>query len=220
MNKARIFLILLLVAIVIAGASYFALMKGVNMMRDGLVANYPVVKYVVAGALVEVDSTLNATISKTEYPDLYNALCNGCKQEQLQISAPYYARYEIGMNTRYFRIIRDKNTVEVWLPEPTLAYCELKFDQMKVNGTSPNIQNFPVFRKIMYEHFLATITKHKANMAAARKNVAKALIFYFVPYKLDLKLYIGNQLQTLPEVPGVTKDIDSYIKENFGQQNN
>ncbi|MCS6935497.1 MAG: hypothetical protein NZM35_10170 [Chitinophagales bacterium] len=217
-NKFKITLVLLAVALLVTGAAYLAFMKGVNIMRDGLVANYPVVKYVVAGASTEIDSVLQLQIRESEHTALYQALCNACNTSEMQITLPYYARYEIGLNSRYFRIIRDKNTVEVWLPDPALVFCDIKIDQMKVNGVPVSYNKYPALKQELYKTILPVLEKNKSHLHAARQNVAKALIYYFVPYKLDLKLYINNEQQSLPEVPGVTIDVDTYLKRTFSAE--
>lgn len=202
----------IIVVLALCGGAFF---YGLNKVRNGLSANYPTIKSVVRGARIEVDSTLILSITKGEQPELVAALKSISDADSLSISVPYYGRYEIDMFSHFYRILPEGNSVEMYLPGPQLSYCELHIDNLVVNGKVYSGENLQAVRKALYDVALPKLAKHKANLKAARLSASKALVFYFVPYKLDLTLYIENQLQELPLVPGVNKDVDEYIKEQF-----
>ena len=211
-------LLFICVVVAITAIALFSFLKGVDKMRDGLVANYPTVKNILQGATTEFfDSTLVTSITKTDNEALFNLLKGDLKADTLQLSIPYYGRYGIDLSIRNFRVFRKKKTVEVWLPDSKLLYCELKFEGMMVNGktavTAINGNDYALLKKEMYEVLIPVLDKNKSNKKAAKKTVAKALMFYFMPYRLDLKLYIDNELQTLPQVPGVNETVDEAIHQ-------
>lgn len=194
------------------GAAFF---YGMNKVRDGLIANYPTIKYVVNGSLIEVDSSVSFLVNKTEQEVLFTALKNYAIGDSLEVTLPYYGRYGVDLSVRNYRVFRDGQTVEVWLPSSTLVYSELRFDKMVVNGKPYQGENIFSAKKELYDYLLPRLNKQKSHQAKVKRNVAKALMFYFVPYKFDLKLYIDSEAQTLPDVPGVNKDVDEFIKEQF-----
>lgn len=222
MKTGKIIVIVVLVIAAIAGAGFYGFKYGVDLVRKGLVANYPTVKNIVNGAATEVDSTANITLTKAEDEVLFNYLKGDSKNDTIQFSIPYYGRYAVDLSFRNFRIFKNEDgAVEVWLPACMLRYCELKFDGLVVNGKSGiaifKTDESAAVRKKMYEYLIPAIEKNKANQKMARLTVTKALMFYFMPYKLDLKLYIANELQPLPLVPGVNQSVDDAIKEAIGK---
>lgn len=194
------------------GAAFF---YGMNKVRDGLIANYPTIKNVVNGALIDVDSSISIPITKSDNEVLFAALQTYSKGDTLALTVPYYGRYGVDLSVRNYRVFRDGQTVEVWLPSSTLIYCELKFDKMLVNGKAYAGENIFSVKSELYKQLLPILNKQKSHQAKAKKNLAKVLMFYFMPYRFGLKLFIDSELQTLPEVPGVNKDVDEFIKEQF-----
>ena len=222
MKTGKIILVVLLVIAAIAGAGFLGLKYGVGLMQNGLVANYPTIKNIVNGAATEFDSTAVVTLSKAEDEILFNYLKGDSKSDTLQFSIPYYGRYAVDLSFRNFRVFRnDEGAVEVWLPACMLRYCELKFGGLLVNGKPMSAifksDNAADVRKKLYTCLIPVIEKNKANQKAARLTVTKALMFYFMPYKLDLKVYIDLVEQPLPIVPGVNQTVDEAIKEAFGK---
>jgi hypothetical protein len=216
MKKALVVILLLLVLAAVAAFSFF---KGIDKVRDGLIANYPTVKNVIQGATTEFfDSLLTVRINSTENPELFAMLKGTGQGDSLELVIPYYARYGVDLSVRNFRVFRDGQTVEVWIPDSKLIYCELKFERLMVNGQSTVASggNYPVLRQKMYELLLPLLEKNKANQKAAKKTVAKAVMFYFMPYKFDLKLYFDNAFYPLPDVPGVNQTVDEAIKKMLG----
>jgi hypothetical protein len=220
MKTGKIILIAVLVLAAIAGAGFFGLKYGVGLMQNGLVANYPTVKNIVNGAATEVDSIAVINLTKADDEALFNYIKGDSKSDTVQFSIPYYGRYAVDLSFRNFRVFRnDDGAVEVWLPACMLRYCELKFDGLVVNEKPSaavfKSENASDIRKKLYAYLIPVIEKHKANQKAARLTVTKALMFYFMPYKLDLKVYIANNQQQLPIVPGVNQTVDEAIKEAF-----
>ncbi|MES2619312.1 MAG: hypothetical protein V4615_00555 [Bacteroidota bacterium] len=215
--------LLFLVAVIVLGAvGALSFLKGVDMVRDGLIANYPTVKYVVQGATVEFfDSLLVTTLVKADNEELFSLLKGDSKSDTLQFAIPYYARYGVDLSVRNFRLFRDGQTVELWLPQSKLLYCELRFERMFVDGKLASSalkgDSYALLKNKLYEHIVPLLEKNKANQKAAKKTVAKAVMFYFMPYKFDLKLYINNEQQTLPKVPGVNQTVDEAINEMLGK---
>ncbi|MBK8659015.1 MAG: hypothetical protein IPN22_09135 [Bacteroidetes bacterium] len=204
-----------LLVVLFLGAIGTAFFYGLNKVRDGLVANYPTIKYVVNGALTDIDSSITFVVTKAEAPALLEAVKSYTISDSLELTVPYYGRYGVDLSVRNYRVFRDGQTIEVWLPASTLIYSELKFDKIQMNGKGYAGDNFFTVKNELYKYLLPVLQKHKSHQAKARKNVAKALMFYFIPYKFDLKFFIENQLQTLPVLPGVNKDVDEYIKEQL-----
>lgn len=217
-------ILLFLIAVIIIGSvALVSFIKGVDKVRDGLIANYPTVKNIVQGATTEVyDSLLVTTVTKANNEELYNLLKGDSKSDTIELTIPYYCRYGVDLSVSNFRVFRDKKTVEVWLPAIKLIYCELKFERMMVDGNS-GLQllqgdNYPALKNKMYETLIPQLEKNKPNLKAAKTTVAKAVMFYFMPYQFDLKLYIDNVQQTLPDVPGVNQTVDQAINKLLGKQ--
>ncbi len=220
MKKGKIILLVVLVMAAIAGAGFFGLKYGVGLMQNGLVANYPTVKNIVHGAATEFDSTATITLTKADDEALFDYLKGDLKSDTLQFSIPYYGRYAVDLSFRNFRVFKnEEEAVEVWLPACVLRYCELKFDGLVVNG-KPSAALFKSdsgtdIRTKLYAYLIPVIENNKANQKAGKLAATKALMLYFMPYKLDLKVYIANQQQTLPVVPGANQTVDEAIKEAF-----
>ena len=215
MKKILFFLIAVIILVSVGLVSF---LKGVDKVRDGLIANYPTVKNVVQGATTEFfDSLLVTTITKAENPALFELLKGDSKSDTVELTIPYYGRYGIDLSARNFRVFRDGKTVEVWLPAVKLTYCELKFERMMVNGTTGKGENYSQLKSKLYEVLIPQLEKNRANQKAAKTTVAKAVMFYFIPYGFDLKLYIDNVQQTLPSVPGVNQTVEQAIDKMLGK---
>ena len=78
-------------------------------------------------------------------------------------------------------------------------------------------ENYALLKSKMYEYLIPLLNKNKANQKVAKNVVAKAVMFYFMPYKFDLKLYINSEQQTLPKVPGVNQTVDEAINQMLGK---
>ena len=218
MKTGKVILIVVLVIAAIAGAGFYGLKYGTDLVRNGIVANYPTIKNVVHGAVTEFDSTAHIILTKSANEELFNYLKGDLKTDTIQFSMPYYGRYGVDLSVRNFRVFKnDDGAIEVWVPGVMLRYCELKFDGLVVNGkvasTLLQSANSLAIRKKLYEYMIPVLEKNKANLKAAKTTTTKAMMFYIMPYKMDLKLYIGEELQTLPNVPGVNQSVEDAIKE-------
>ena len=216
MKKIILFVV---VAVIIGVAAYFiGMMKGANLVRNGLLQNYPTVYNVIAGSQVEVDTTIEFVINKGDSEGLTTLLKADGKADSFRVVVPYYGRYGINLS-RYRRVVPDGNLVEIALPEIKMYYCEIKFDQVTVNGlpltAKFNGANYAAIRSAFYTELLPVLSKDKGNKEKAKQAVIKSLAYYILPYKFDLRIYIDNELQTIPVIPGANKDVDEFIKEQF-----
>ncbi len=202
-------------------AAVIGFYKGADKVRDGLIANYPTVKNLVQGASVEVDSVSVITLTKQDNSELFNLLNTTSGNDTLVISIPYYGRYGIDLSVRNFRVFRDGETVQVWMPATRLLYCELKFDQMLLDaipsGTLFQKGNSTLLKQKMYAYFIPLLERNKSNQKAAKVAVAKSMMYYFMPYKFDLQLYINEEQQQLPVVPGINQTVDEAVNQMVGK---
>lgn len=218
MKKGKIVLITLVVIALLVAAYFIGMMKGANLVRNGILQNYPSVAAIIAGSQVEVDTTVELSVYKDDDTGLFTLLKEETKSDTLQLKVPYYGRYGINLS-RYRRVVPDGNLVEIALPEIKMYYCEIKFDQVLVNGipltAKFNGANYAAIKNALYTHLLPVLSKDKANKARAKENVIKSLAYYILPYKFELRIYIDNELQTIPVLPGANKDVDEFIQEQF-----
>lgn len=219
MKILKITLLVLLASAVIGGTYFIGYKSGADVVRNGLLANYPTVKNVVQSSNIETDSTLTFTVQAQDDSALFNLLGNNTAGESVQVSVPYYGRYGIDLSIRHFRLfINDDKDVEMWLPGVTLRYCELKFDQMLVNGKAVTTANPAKLHKAMYDYLIPLLSKNKSAQKAGKLAVTKALMYYFMPYKFGLKLYIDKEYQDLPLVPGANQTVEEAAKNAYGHQ--
>ncbi|MFN8285358.1 MAG: hypothetical protein U0V74_01325 [Chitinophagales bacterium] len=218
MSKGRFFLIAVGIVLLIAAGFFTGLFKGVNLVRQGLIDNYPTVRNVLSGSYIEVDSVEEVLLTKNEAPELVELLKGSNTGDTLHVTVPYYGRYGVDMN-RFIRVVRDGEDAEVSVAKMVMTYCEIKFQDITVNGQSAasviKEGNYPLLRSKLYEYMLPVLSKNKSHIAKAKLNAAKALVFYFEPYKFHLHFFVDNQLQPVPVVPGANKDVDEYIHEVF-----
>lgn len=213
-------LVIILIAILTTAGVVIGFIKGADKVRNGLVANFPTVKNLVQGTTVEFDSVISVSLTKTDDETLFNLLNTDSKTDSVSFSIPYYARYGVDLTVRNFRLFRNEETVEVWLPDTKLQYCELKFDRMILNGKATTIfkaDNSSVARSKLYEYLIPVLGKNKINRKISKTATVKTLMYYFMPYKFDLKVYIAEEQQTLPMVPGVNQTVDEAINQMLGK---
>ncbi len=209
-------MVVIVVAAIIAGAYLLGMKSGADLVRNGLIANYPTIKNVVQGTQIEVDSVTDLLLLRSENEDLFALLKGEITSDTLQVSIPYYGRYGVSLGGAFRALKGEDGVVEVWTPAITLRYCELKFDGLLVNGKSVSSLNAGVKKKL-YEFLIPKLAKNKGNVKAAKLATTKALMFCFIPYKFDLRVYIDSQLQDLPIVPGVNQSVDDAIKQAVGK---
>lgn len=215
------FLIAAFVLILIVAVGVLSYLKGIDKVRSGLVANYPTVKNLVQGTAAEFDSVVTVSVTKPADETLFNLLKGDSKSDTVRLSVPYYGRYGIDLSVRSFRLFRDGQTAEVWLPPVHLLYCELKFDRISLNGKPGTwllkSDSAAAIKKRLNEKLFPVIENDKANQKATRAAIVKTLMFYFMPYKFDLKVYIDSEQQTLPKVPGINQSVDEAIRQMIGK---
>lgn len=216
MKAAKIILFVVLAVALLAGTFFIGLKSGADLVRNGLVANYPTIKNVVQGTQVEIDGQTQVTITKAENPELIKALGVEEEGDTVQLSLPYYGRYGVSIGGAFRALKNEDGEVEVWTPAIALRYCELKFDALMVNGKPVSVVDAAA-KKQLYALFIPLLSKNKENVKAARLATTKALMFYFIPYQLKLNVYIDSQLQDLPLVPGVNQSVDEAIKQAIGK---
>ncbi len=209
-------LVITLIAILTTAGVVIGFIKGADKVRNGLIANYPTVKNLVQGTTVEFDSVISVSLTKADDETLFNLLNTDSKADSVSFSIPYYARYGVDVTVRNFRLFRKEETVEVWLPDTKLQYCELKFDRMILNGKAAS-NNSAIVRAKLYEYLIPVLEKNKINRKVSKTATVKALMYYFMPYKFDLKVYIAEEQQTLPKVPGVNQTVDEAINQMLGK---
>ena len=222
MKSGKNILLVIAFLVVAAGACFMGIKYGADLVRNGIVSNYPTIKNVVHGSYIEVDSSVSVVLTKADDEELFNSLKQFSKVDTILFSVPYYGRYGVDLSVRNFRVFKnDEGAVEVWLPAVTMRYCELKFEGLSINGTSANllVQSADVFkiRKKLYAFLIPILEKNKTHQKAARLAVTKAMMFYFLPYKLNLKVYIDNNEQPLPLVPGVNQSVDDAVRQAVGK---
>jgi hypothetical protein len=61
------------------------------------------------------------------------------------------------------------------------------------------------------------LNKDKYAKKLAQDIISERVMWLFVPYKFNLKIYFGNQQYQLPEILGLTKDVDEFLKDKFQQ---
>lgn len=215
-------LIPLLFIVAAAGVAFYVGAKyGANLVRNGLVANHPTMKNLTSGSFYEADTAIALTIDQLNQPELFNLLAGSSKSDTILLTVPYYARYGVDLNTRYFRVVRDKETVEVSLPAVRPLYIDIRYGGVLANGV-PVLDNLPgklnsTYTRLLYPLVEMQLQKHRQHKKAAEQKLTQAVMYYFMPYQLDLLLYIDNQRIELPLLPGVNQDVDEYLKETFTQ---
>ncbi|HLP52943.1 MAG TPA: hypothetical protein VK154_18775 [Chitinophagales bacterium] len=216
MKILKISLLVLFVGAAIVATYLIGYKTGADVVRNGLLANHPTIKNVVQSSDIETDSILTFTLTAQDDSSLFNLLSNNRRSDSFRVSIPYYGRYGVDLTIRHFRFfINDDKDVEIWLPGVTLLYCELKFDQLLINGQQAAAANSPNLHKTMYAYLIPLLGKNRASQKAAKLAVTKALMYYFMPYKFGLRLYIDKEFQDLPLVPGANLTIEEAVKKGL-----
>lgn len=206
----------LLVVLLVVVASITGFYIGTNIVRDGLVANYPTIKNLVNRSYVEVDTVLTIPISAEETPALFeNSLVK--KTDSPTLAVRVLAKYGTNLDTHFYKINKKGNEIEAMLPNVwVLEYTVLNytFSAKTVDFSTLN----SAANKDMRSLLPLKLEKFKSFHLAAKNKIATALMFYFMPYKFDLKLFFSNQQLPLPVVVGLNKDIQSHINEQVGKK--
>jgi hypothetical protein len=221
MRVVKILLTGIVILGLIAAGYIFGMKSGADLVRNGMVQDYPVIKTLVTGSMVDFDSTVDVSLTMKDDSALFNYLKGTSKSDTIRISIPAYTRYGIDMAAGSVRPFEREDALEIWVPAIKLVYCELRFDRLLVKGQPGaeimNKADGPAIRRAFYNYFIPLLNKHKSHIKAAKNNVAKSLMFYFIPFKFNLKVYIDNEQWPLPIVPGVNKSVDEAIRESLGK---
>ena len=205
------------VCVFIAAAAFFAgKYSGANLVRDGLVANYPLFKNIVSNTVTEKDSTLSLNVLYKDQNDLF-ALLGLKESDSLLLHIPYHAIYGQDLNSKYFRVSQTKNLIEVYLPKSYVRTYYINFHRVSANGKNIDKNSSENAKKLLNEMVIIPLNKDRAVVKAANTKIAEAVMWLFVPYKFELKMFFDNQTFPLPEVVGLNKDVDAFIKENIGK---
>lgn len=206
----------LLVVLLVVVASITGFYIGTNIVRDGLVANYPTIKNLVNRSYVEVDTVLTIPISAEETPALFeNSLVK--KTDSPTLAVRVLAKYGTNLDTHFYKINKKGNEIEAMLPNTwVLDYTVLNytFSAKKLDFSTLNT----AANKDMHSLLPLKLEKFKSFHLAAKNKIATALMFYFIPYKFELKVFFSNQQLPLPVVVGLNKDVNEYIGEQVGKR--
>lgn len=205
------FSFVLLIATAFAGF-YF----GSKIVRDGLVANYPTIKNLVNRSFVEVDTSLTFPITAEETPALF-ALSSVSKTDSPTLTVRVIAKYGTNLDSHFYKINKNGNEIEAMLPKTWVIEYKVVSYTSTIKGVSEKElqssanKELAILLPIKLEHM-------KAFQTEAKSKIATALMFYFMPYHFDLKVYFDNQELKLPIVVGLNKKIEEYIGEQVGKK--
>jgi hypothetical protein len=201
----------LLIATAFAGF-YF----GSNRVRDGLVANYPTIKTLVNRSYVEIDTSLTFPITAEETPELF-ALSSASKTDSPTLTVNVIAKYGTNLDSHFYKINKNGNEIEAMLPKTwVIAYKVVSYTST-IKGVSEN-ELLSSANKDLATLLPIRLERMKAFQAEAKSKIATALMFYFMPYQFDLKVYFDNQELKLPIVVGLNKKVEEYIGEQVGKK--
>lgn len=208
----------LLVLAVGAGLFFGGLFTGANKVRGGLIKNYPLFKSIVSSATVEVDSVFECEVVKTNQPAFHELLSKYTKGDSIKVRVTYHAVYGTNLSTRHFILtLKEKEEVDIMLPKPYPYNIELKLQSLQVNGVIPGIcinsEEYGKVQRFLLEEMSVPLSKAELHLEKARRNTAEVVMWYLMPYKYKVNLYFDGRNYVLPEVPGINKDVDEYMKE-------
>ena len=202
------------------GAFFIGKFNGANLVRNGIVANYPNFKSLITNAVIEKDSTVTFYLVNKKHADFF-ALLKHPTADTIWMSVPYHAVYGTDLNSKFYKIGQEGNQLEALMPKPYLRSVVVGFDEVKANGK--NLfdtygrevcnQAKPMINEMMYK----PLNKDKIALENARRNITERVMWLFIPYKFDLKIYFANQQYELPEIVGLNKDVDAFLKQSFNQ---
>ena len=213
-------LLLLLVIALGVGSFFYGKYTGAELVRNGLSANFPITKQLFTGALTEVDSTLQLTVNRQDYPALFDATKTIGDTAKLVIA--YHARYGIDLYVRFYKFQRDGNTLEAYMPKVRLFDNYNKLDEFSINSKTLCQFNFDeagrkTLRTALNEVTNYYLEKDKIHINKASRRLTEVIMYYFMPYKFDLKIYYDNVEYPLPSVPGITQSVEEYVKQQVGK---
>lgn len=216
--KQKIYWTLLIIAIGV-GAFFLGKLNGANLVRSGLVANYPNFKALVTNAVYEKDSTL---VLELQAEDSTLASLFNVKGLTNTIEIPYHAAYGIDLHSKFYKIGREGDDLEVLLPAAYKRSFSVYFDRVSLNGKnildSYGRDSYNKSKDLIRDKVSPLLNKDKYAKKLAQDIISERVMWLFVPYKFNVKIYFGNQQYQLPEIVGLTKDVDEFLKDKFQQE--
>ncbi len=214
------FLIAIVVVAAVAGAFVFGMYSGAGKVRDGLLANYPLFKLIISNAQTEVDSVMTIALSPEEDAALYNFYKGSVNDVVLTI--PYRANYGMDLEAKNFKKDRNGDEVELILPRCYLMDYNVAFDDIKVNGINTwkhykDAAAYGSVKPALSELMRMRLEKQKEHIKKGKHNITVAAMWLLMPYKFKLRVFFDGQEFPLPQVPGLNKDVNEYLKEQVGK---
>lgn len=201
-------LVLLVLAIVVAGAvGYFSLMKGVDLVKQGLVDNYPLAKHLIHHTRVRTDTVIELTVSSKDIPGL------NLSDSAATLRIPYRAEYGIDLSVRNYKLFRDGKEVECMLPPIRCLFHSVYTKDVLLNGQAPDAPTKALLQPWMEAQLESLLIRDKRMVAEARLEITKGLMYLFIPYGFGLRLYIDNTRMELPLLPGINQKVDDYLNQ-------
>ena len=179
-------------------------------------ANYPTIKTLVNRSFVEVDTSLTFPITAEETPALF-ALSSVSKTDSPTLTVRVIAKYGTNLDTHFYKINKNGNEIEAMLPKTwAIEYKVVSYTSTIKSVSEKELQSSA--NKDLATMLPIKLERIKAFQTEAKSKIATALMFYFMPYQFDLKVYFDNQELKLPIVVGLNKDVNEYIGEQVGKK--
>jgi hypothetical protein len=209
--------ILIAAAIILSAAAFvLGLYLGANKVREGLIANYPLFKKIISNTETEVDSAMFIALNPTEQPALFNLF--NTNEGKVELTIPYHAKYGMDLEAKNFKTDRVKNDVELILPRVYLLNYAVAFDKILVNGKPSwkifsDPKTFEMYKPQIEELVRLPLEKNKSHINEGKKNITTTAMWFLMPYKYHLRVFFNSEEYPLPQVPGINKNVDDYLKE-------
>lgn len=209
--------ILIAAAIILSAAAFvLGLYLGANKVREGLIANYPLFKKIISNTETEVDSAMFIALNPTEQPALFNLF--NTNEGKVELTIPYHAKYGMDLEAKNFKTDRVKNDVELILPRVYLLNYAVAFDKILVNGKPSwkifsDPKTFEMYKPQIEELVRLPLEKNKSHINEGKKNITTTAMWFLMPYKYNLRVFFNSEEYPLPQVPGINKNVDDYLKE-------
>lgn len=209
--------ILIAAAIILSAAAFvLGLYLGANKVREGLIANYPLFKKIISNTETEVDSAMFIALNPTEQPALFNLF--NTNEGKVELTIPYHAKYGMDLEAKNFKTDRVKNDVELILPRVYLLNYAVAFDKILVNGKPSwkifsDPKTFEIYKPQIEELVRLPLEKNKSHINEGKKNITTTAMWFLMPYKYNLRVFFNSEEYPLPQVPGINKNVDEYLKE-------
>lgn len=209
-KRQRIYVgIALLVAL---GAGVFA---GGEMVRRGLVKNYPLFMNTVSQATITADSVYETVIDNSTNPPLHDLMMSISNAEVTRLRVHYHAVYGCDLSAKNYKFNRSGNTLEVLLPKPYVYHLEIKAEQITVNDRpiATTFDKLGPLKRLLAEEMSVPLSKTENHLQAARTKITTSLMWLLLPYGFNLNISFDGRNTPLPKVPGLNQDVDEYLKE-------